>query len=226
MDNFKVKNKTNDDHINGHKEKPSSTDKHPLVDKKSPPVKSADKNLQQQTLTKKNINSKNSEQNIVAIIVGKSAMPTTVLLVIITCISGFYLDESKFTPVVGMIAPVIMALIMVIREASLGKEDNLALLNNDSEREERIQQFKYDKDVQLMQIQIQQKMKEQELQEQARQFDIYHASTREFLALIKDTNDKLSSHFEKIKSTELSIGDTSIKISDDGTRINNSTANI
>ena len=28
MDNFKVKNKTNDDHINGHKEKPSSTDKH------------------------------------------------------------------------------------------------------------------------------------------------------------------------------------------------------
>ena len=46
-------------------------------------------------------------------------MPTTVVLVLITCMSGYFLSETAFTPVMGMIAPVVMALIMVIKEASV-----------------------------------------------------------------------------------------------------------
>ena len=81
---------------------------------------------------------KSKKNNVVAILVGRWAMPTTVLLVLITCMSGYYLSESAFTPVVGMIAPVVMALIMVIKEASVGKDEDPMLVDRMQERKERL----------------------------------------------------------------------------------------
>lgn len=160
---------------------------------------------------------------IVSVIVGKWAMPATVLLVLITCVSGYYLDEAKFTPVVGMIAPVVMALIMVIREASVGKDEDTTLLNSESERRERIAQYHHEKEVKLAQLQSTERIKAQEIQEQARQFDMFHASTKEFLELVRETNSKIAQQVEKPHSTELAVGDTKIKIGNNGTEV--STAN-
>ncbi|BBN82775.1 hypothetical protein PA25_27600 [Pseudoalteromonas sp. A25] len=56
-------------------------------------------------------------QDVVMVLVGKWAMPTTVILVLVTCLSGYFLEVEAFTAVVGMISPVIMALIMVIKDA-------------------------------------------------------------------------------------------------------------
>ena len=158
-------------------------------------------------------------QGLVAIIVGKAAMPTTVLLVLITCVSGHFLDEAKFTPVVGMIAPVVMALIMVIKEASVGKDDDTTLLNSESERKERLQQASHNKEIKLAKMETEERIKSQELKEQARQFDLFHSSTGEFLELIKETNEKLVRQIEKPSLTELAIGDTKVKITGNGTQI-------
>ena len=155
----------------------------------------------------------------VSVIVGKWAMPTTVLLVLITCISGFYLEEAKFTPVVGMIAPVVMALIMVIREASVGKDQDTTLLNSESERKERREQQNNEKEIRMAQMEVDERIKAQEMQEQVRQFNMFHNSTREVLELVRETNDKIARQFEKPNSTELQVGDTRIKIGSQGAEI-------
>ena len=62
-----------------------------------------------------------SPQDIAMMLVGKWAMPTTVVLVLVTCLSGYFLDFKVFTAVLGIISPVIMALVMVIKEASVGR---------------------------------------------------------------------------------------------------------
>lgn len=160
--------------------------------------------------------------NVVAILVGKWAIPATVVLVIITCLSGFYLTEAAFTPVVGMIAPVVMALIMVIKEASVGKDEDPAVQDRENERKERIEQYRHEKEVRLAQMELEERLKNQEVSEQARQFDTFHQSTREFVALVKDMNSRLANQLEKQKSTELAIGDTRIKISDGDTTVESS----
>ncbi|CAM4279971.1 hypothetical protein [Pseudoalteromonas ostreae] len=60
-------------------------------------------------------------QDIVMMLIGKWAMPTTVVLVLVTCLSGYFLDFKVFIAVLGIISPVIMALVMVIKEASVGR---------------------------------------------------------------------------------------------------------
>lgn len=155
----------------------------------------------------------------VSVIVGKWAMPTTVLLVLITCVSGYYLEEAKFTPVIGMIAPVVMALIMVIREASVGKDKDTTLMNAESERNERMHQYGHEKEVRLAKMVSNERIKSRELEEQARQFDMFHQSTREILELVRETNNRVANQFEKPQSTELNIGDTKIKIGTQSTEI-------
>ncbi|ATG76448.1 MULTISPECIES: hypothetical protein [Pseudoalteromonas] len=59
-------------------------------------------------------------QDIVIMLIGRWAMPTTVVLVLVTCLAGYFLELQAFTAVVGMISPVVMALIMVIKEALIG----------------------------------------------------------------------------------------------------------
>lgn len=160
--------------------------------------------------------------NVVAILVGKWAIPATVVLVLITCLSGYYLTEAAFTPVVGMIAPVVMALIMVIKEASVGKDEDPAVQDRENERRERVEQYRHEKDVRLAQMELDERLKNQEVSEQARQFDTFHQSTREFVSLVKDMNSRLAQQLEKQKSTELAIGDTRIKISDGDTTVESS----
>ena len=155
----------------------------------------------------------------VSLIVGKWAMPTTVILVLITCMSGFFLSEAAFTPVVGMIAPVVMALIMVIKEASVGKDEDPGVQDRESERKQRTEQLRHDKEVKLAQMARDERIKNQEIQEQAKQFDMYNASTREFVDLIKEMNLKMTQQLNKPKSTELAIGDTKIKLCDGETSV-------
>lgn len=161
----------------------------------------------------------NTGNNQVAVIVGKWAMPTTVMLVLITCMSGFFLSETAFTPVVGMIAPVVMALIMVIKEASVGKDQDPGLKDRDGERRERFEQSRQEKEVKIAQMELDERLKNQAFKEQARQVDMFHASTRDFVDLIKEMNNKITVQMSKPKSTELAIGDTKIKISDGGTSV-------
>lgn len=160
-----------------------------------------------------------SGNNRVAMIVGKWAMPTTVVLVLITCMSGFYLNESAFTPVVGMIAPVVMALILVIKEASVGKDEDPSFKDREGERQERIEQYREEKKVRLVQMELEERLKNQAIKEQARQVDMFHASTRDFVDLIKEMNHKMTLQISKPKSTELAIGKTKIKISDGDTSV-------
>ena len=155
----------------------------------------------------------------VAVIVGKLAMPTTVLLVLITCISGYYLDEAKFTPVVGMIAPVVMALIMVIREASVGKDEDTTLLNIESERRERAEQYKHEKEIRLAEMQLDERLKDKDLEEHGRQFNMFHASNKAFLELVRESNSRMAKQVDKPHSTELAVGDTRIKIGSQGAKI-------
>ena len=173
-----------------------------------------------------NSNSKNDAaidsetgNNQVAIIVGKLAMPTTVILVLITCMSGFFLSETAFTPVVGMIAPVVMALIMVIKEASVGTEEDPSIKYREGERRERIQQYQQEKEIKLVKLELEERLKNQAIREQARQVDMFHSSTKDFVDLIKEMNDKITLQMTKPRSTELAIGETKIKISDGGTSI-------
>ena len=173
-----------------------------------------------------NSNSKNDAaidsetgNNQVAIIVGKLAMPTTVILVLITCMSGFFLSETAFTPVVGMIAPVVMALIMVIKEASVGTEEDPSIKDREGERRERIQQYQQEKEIKLVKLELEERLKNQAIREQARQVDMFHSSTKDFVDLIKEMNDKITLQMTKPRSTELAIGETKIKISDGGTSI-------
>ncbi len=160
---------------------------------------------------------KQKNNNMVAILVGRWAMPTTVLLVLITCMSGYFLSESAFTPVVGMIAPVVMALIMVIKEASVGKDEDPMLVDRRQERKERLAKSEHQLQVEINKIQSTERLKKEEMKEQAHQFDAREKSRKEFIDLIKEMNDKLTESMNKEKSTELIIGDTKIKIGDGGT---------
>ena len=156
----------------------------------------------------------------VAMIVGKWAMPTTVILVLITCMSGLYLSESAFTPVVGMISPVVMTLIMVIKEASVGKEEDPAVQDREGERKERMDRYEHETEIKLAQMEHEERAKNQLMKEQARQFDMCQISTKEFVKLISEMNNKMTSEMAKPKSTELTIGDTKIKINDHVTSFN------
>ena len=118
-----------------------------------------------------------------------------------------------------MIAPVVMALIMVIREASVGKDEDTTLLNSESERRERIVQYNHEKEVRLAQMESNERTKIREIQEHARQFDMFHTSTREFLELVRESNNKIAQQVDKPHSTELAVGDTHIKIGNNGTKV-------
>jgi len=155
--------------------------------------------------------------NVVAILVGRWAMPTTVLLVLITCLSGYFLSEGAFTPVVGMIAPVVMALIMVIKEASVGKDEDPMLVDRIQERKERLIKSAHNARVEIDKIHSNERLKKEEMKEQQHQFDVREKSRKEFIDLIKEMNTKLANSMNKEKSTELIIGDTRIKIGDGGT---------
>lgn len=155
--------------------------------------------------------------NVVAILVGRWAMPTTVLLVLITCLSGYFLSEGAFTPVVGMIAPVVMALIMVIKEASVGKDENPMLVDRMQERKERLDKSKNQLKIDISKIESNERLKKEEMKEHLHQFDVREKSRKEFIDLIKEMNTKLANSLNKEKSTELIIGDTRIKIGDGGT---------
>ncbi|MBE0370336.1 hypothetical protein J8L98_17590 [Pseudoalteromonas sp. MMG013] len=141
--------------------------------------------------TKKRMHRPRLPQDIVMVIVGKWAMPTTVVLVLITCLSGYYLDVEAFTPVVGMIAPVIMALIMVIREASVGKDEDQALADRKRERDERIKQYQIEKELKLAQMALEEKRHTQELDEKARQFDLSQAAAKDVVELAREMNSSL-----------------------------------
>ncbi|SFC13047.1 hypothetical protein [Pseudoalteromonas denitrificans] len=160
--------------------------------------------------------------NKVAIIVGKLAMPTTVILVLITCLSGYFLNEAAFTPVVGMIAPVVMALIMVIKEASVGKDEDPGVKDREGERNERTTRYSHDKEIKLAQLERDERVNHQNVKEHARQFDMLHSSTQEFVDLIREMNTEMTVQMTKPKSTELAIGDTKIKISDGGANVETS----
>ncbi|WP_281560244.1 hypothetical protein [Thalassomonas sp. RHCl1] len=168
-------------------------------------------------------NSDSPTSNRVAIIVGQWAMPTTVVLVLITCFSGFFLSEAAFTPVVGMIAPVVMALIMVIRDASVGKEEDPTVKDRENERKERSQQYQHEKDVTLARMELDERMKNQEITEHARQFNVLQESTKEFFELIKEMNTKMTQQMNKPKSTEFAVGDTKVIINDGSSKIESST---
>ncbi|CAH9054035.1 hypothetical protein PSECIP111951_00945 [Pseudoalteromonas holothuriae] len=64
-----------------------------------------------------------SVQDTVLMLLGKWIMPTTVVLVLAMCISGYFLEMEAFTAIVGMTSPVVMALIMVIKEALTNDRD-------------------------------------------------------------------------------------------------------
>ncbi|CAG9001733.1 MAG: hypothetical protein CENE_03759 [Candidatus Celerinatantimonas neptuna] len=154
------------------------------------------------------------------VLVGKWAMPTTVILVLITCLSGYFLKEGAFTPVVGMIAPVVMALIMMIEEASVGKEEDEVLKDREKERMERMERLKkyqLENELRLAQLKSEGKRHQQDMAEKARQFDINTASTKEFVDLAREMNAQLAEIMKK--ETDLVVGDTRIKVSDDGTKV-------
>jgi len=155
--------------------------------------------------------------NVVAILVGRWAMPTTVLLVLITCLSGYFLSEGAFTPVVGMIAPVVMALIMVIKEASVGKDEDPMLVDRIQERRERLIKSAHNAKIEIDKVHSNERLRREEMKEQLHQFDVREKSRKEFIDLIKEMNAKLANSTNKEKSTELIIGDTRIKIGDGGT---------
>lgn len=157
--------------------------------------------------------------NRVTEVVGQWAMPTTVLLVLITCFSGFFLSETAFTPVVGMIAPVVMALIMVIRDASIGKDEDPSIKIREEERKERTAQYQHKKDIKLAKMGLDERLKNQQTNEQARQFDMFQSSSKEFVDLIKEMNAKITQQINKPKSTELAIGETKVVITDGNTKI-------
>ncbi|WP_440056275.1 hypothetical protein ACSLBF_19390 (plasmid) [Pseudoalteromonas sp. T1lg65] len=156
-------------------------------------------------------------QDIVMVLVGKWAMPTTVILVLVTCLSGYYLDVEAFTAVVGMISPVIMALIMVIKEASVGKAEDATVKDREDERHERLHQYQIEKELKLAQLTFDKSRHSKELLEKARQFDQSQAATREFFHLAKEMNTQLADMMKK--ETELSIGDTHIKVADGNTKL-------
>ncbi|MBQ4839323.1 hypothetical protein [Pseudoalteromonas luteoviolacea] len=156
-------------------------------------------------------------QDIVMVLVGKWAMPTTVVLVLITCLSGYYLNVEAFTPVVGMIAPVVMALIMVIKEASIGQEQDESYLDRERERSERRRQSEIEKELKLAQLAYEERHFQQELTEKMRQFDKSAAATQDFVALAKDMNSQLAELMKK--ETELVVGDTRIKLADGNTQV-------
>ncbi|KZN34748.1 hypothetical protein N480_20915 [Pseudoalteromonas luteoviolacea S2607] len=156
-------------------------------------------------------------QDIVMVLVGKWAMPTTVILVLITCLSGYYLNVEVFTPVVGMIAPVVMALIMVIKEASLGQEQDESYLDRERERSERRRQLEIEKELKLAQLAYEERRFQQEMAEKIRQFDKGAEATQDFVALAKDMNSQLAELMKK--ETELVVGDTRIKLADGNTQV-------
>ncbi|WDD98062.1 hypothetical protein [Thalassomonas actiniarum] len=171
-------------------------------------------------------NSDSPTSNRVAVIVGQWAMPTTVVLVLITCFSGFFLSEAAFTPVVGMIAPVVMALIMVIRDASAGKEEDPTIKDRENERKERnqhYQHYQHEKDVTLARMTLEERMKNQEITEHARQFNVLQESTKEFFELIKEMNTKMTQQMNKPKSTEFAVGDTKVIINDGSSKVESNT---
>jgi uncharacterized membrane protein len=159
-----------------------------------------------------------TSQEIIMVLVGKWAMPTTVILVLITCLSGYYLDVNAFTPVVGMIAPVVMALIMVIKEASVGKDEDESLRDREREREERLKKQQMENEVRLAQLEFEEKRYQQEMEEKARQFDIHTASEQEFISLTREMNAQLARFMRK--ETELIVGDTQIKVADGSIKVN------
>ncbi|BDU35915.1 hypothetical protein [Vibrio nigripulchritudo] len=173
------------------------------------------KDLEEEEHTKAKDRSK--PQEVVMVLVGRWAMPTTVVLVLITCMSGYFLEVEAFTPVVGMIAPVVMALIMVIREASVGKEEDETYKDREREREERIKQYQMEKEVKLAQMEFEEKRHQQEMAEKARQFDVNSASTSEFVGLAREMNSQLAEIMKK--ETELVVGDTRIKVADGSTKV-------
>ena len=59
----------------------------------------------------------------VALMVGKWAMPTAVMLVMIACVAGLFLEIEKFISLVGMIAPLALGLIMLIKKIVAGNEE-------------------------------------------------------------------------------------------------------
>ncbi|WDE10834.1 hypothetical protein [Thalassomonas haliotis] len=132
-----------------------------------------------------------------AVIAGQWAMPTTVALVLITCLSGIFLSEAAFTPVIGMVAPVVMALIMMVRNASLGKKETPTTKDRKNGCEGRS---------------LDQKIKNQQVSEQARQFKMLQASTKEFFELIKEINTKMTQQMNKANASEFALGDSKVVI--------------
>ncbi|KZN46970.1 hypothetical protein N482_11190 [Pseudoalteromonas luteoviolacea NCIMB 1942] len=141
-------------------------------------------------------------------------MPTTVILVLITCLSGYYLNVEAFTPVVGMIAPVVMALIMVIKEASLIQEPDESYLVRERERSERRRQLEIEKELKLA---FEERRFQQEMVEKIRQFDKGAEATQDFVALAKYMNSQLAELMKQ--ETELVVGDTRIKLADGNTHV-------
>ncbi|RJE73254.1 hypothetical protein BGP78_03050 [Pseudoalteromonas sp. MSK9-3] len=125
------------------------------------------------------------QQGIVMVFIGKWAMPTTVVLVLITCLSGYYLDVEAFTPVVGMIAPVIMALIMVVKEILIGKGGNEAKTDDHSEH------YQIEKELELAKLALEEQRYVQEQAEKARQFDLSQAATKDVVELAREMNMQL-----------------------------------
>jgi len=131
-------------------------------------------------------------------ITGQWAMPATVILVLIICFSGLFLGEASFTPVIGLIAPVLMALIMVIRDASIGKEEQPAI----NGRKQKV------KDIPLARTTQGQRIKTREISDQSRQFDMMQASTKEFFELIKEINTRMTQQMNKATPTEFAADNT------------------
>ena len=118
-----------------------------------------------------------------------------------------------------MIAPVVMALIMVIKEASVGKDEDPGVKDRENERKERQAQYVHEQEFKLAQLATEEKLRKEQLQEQARQFDATQSSNKEFVNLIKEMNGQLAQINAKGKSTKLAFGDTKIHLNDGSTEI-------
>ena len=144
-----------------------------------------DPTTKEKTSNKKMMYRPRLPQSIVMVFIGKWAMPTTVVLVLITCLSGYYLDVEAFTPVVGMIAPVVMALIMVVKEILIGKGGNEAKTDDHSEH------YQIEKELELAKLALEEQRYVQEQAEKARQFDLSQAATKDVVELAREMNMQL-----------------------------------
>jgi len=136
------------------------------------------------------------------------ALVVTVILVLITCGSGYLLTESAFTAVVGLSAPVVVALLGVIRDTSIAAPVDTQVQMRQDERDERLETARLSAELEAKKVATEQAVKLADITERARQFDAQQVSQKDLLDLIN-----------KDKSTELEIGSTKIKLSDSGTSI-------